>query len=147
MFARLDKIRWLNILLAGFTLAFLGYYAHQKAPEILALPYRNTDNYIASNGSLILETSKASFTVGWAQGVSRTFKTTHSPPFKEGDTVAFKLWNQGGVFVIQEYHVFEKRSHWYARLMISVPPLVFVLIIFLKDFKFSWRRLIFFQES
>ncbi len=141
-----DKTRWLNIFLAVFLLGSMGAYAHFKASEIRALPYRFDENTIASNGSSILDTSNNSFTVKWQYGQPKTFFVQSPPPFKVGDQVAFKLKNQGENVIIQEYHVWEKPSIWYAKLLVSVIPLVVILVLFFKDFRLSWRQLIFYRR-
>ena len=141
-----DKTRWLNILLAVFLLGSMGAYAHFKASEIRALPYRFDENTIASNGSSILDTSNNSFTVKWQYGQPKTFFVQSPPPFKVGDVVAFKLKYQGENVIIQEYHVWEKPSLWYAKLSVSVIPLVVILMLFFKDFRLSWRQLIFYRR-
>jgi len=143
---QLDKYRWLNIFLAVALLASAGVYAYFKASEIRALPYRFNENHIASNGSRILDTSVNSFTVKWQYGQPKTFFVQSLPPFKVGDVVAFKLKNQGENVIIQEYHVWEKPSLWYARLLVSVIPLVVILMLFFKDFRLSWRQLIFYRR-
>ena len=143
---QLDKYRWLNIFLAVALLASMGIYAYFKMTEIRALPYRFDENYIASNGSRILDTSVNSFTVKWQYGQPKTFFVQSLPPFKVGDVVAFKLKNQGENVIIQEYHVWEKPSLWYAKLSVSVIPLVVILMLFFKDFRLSWRQLIFYRR-
>ena len=143
---RVDKTRWLNIFLAVFLLGSMGVYAHFKASEIQALPYRFDENTIASNGSRMLDTSVNSFTVKWQYGQPKTFFVQSPPPFKVGDVVAFKLKNQGENVIIQEYHVWEKPSIWYAKLLVSVIPLVVILVLFFKDFRLSWRQLIFYRR-
>ena len=141
-----DKTRWLNIFLAVFLLGSMGAYAHFKASEIRALPYRFDENTIASNGSRILDTSVNSFTVQWQYNQPKTFFVQSPPPFKVRDVVAFKLKNQGENVIIQEYHVWEKPSLWYAKLLVSVIPLVVILMLFFKDFRLSWRQLIFYRR-
>jgi hypothetical protein len=143
---RPDKTRWFNIFLAVFLLGGMGAYAHFKASEIRALPYRFDENTIASNGSRILDTSNNSFTVKWQYDQPKTFVVQSPPPFKVGDVVAFKLKNQGENVIIQEYHVWEKSSIWYAKLLVSVIPLVVILMLFFKDFRLSWRQLIFYRR-
>jgi len=143
---QLDKYRWLNTFLAVVLLASMGIYAYFKMTEIRALPYRFDENYIASNGSRILDTSVNSFTVKWQYGQPKTFFVQSLPPFKVGDVVAFKLKNQGENVIIQEYHVWEKPSLWYAKLSVSVIPLVVILMLFFKDFRLSWRQLIFYRR-
>ena len=143
---QLDKYRWLNIFLAVALLASMGIYAYFKMTEIRALPYRFDENYIASNGSRILDTSVNSFTVKWQYGQPKTFFVQSLPPFKVGDVVAFKLKNQGENVIIQEYHVWEKPSIWYTKLLVSVIPLVVILVLFFKDFRLSWRQLIFYRR-
>ena len=143
---QLDKYRWLNIFLAVTLLASMGIYAYFKMTEIRALPYRFDENTIASNGSRILDTSVNSFTVKWQYGQPKTFFVQSPPPFKVGDQVAFKLKNQGENVIIQEYHVWEKPSIWYAKLSVSVIPLVVILVLFFKDFRLSWRQLIFYRR-
>ena len=143
---QLDKYRWLNIFLAVALLASAGVYAYFKASEIRALPYRFNENHIASNGSRILDTSVNSFTVKWQYNQPKTFFVQSPPPFKVGDMVAFKLKNQGENVIIQEYHVWEKPSLWYAKLSVSVIPLVVILMLFFKDFRLSWRQLIFYRR-
>ena len=139
---QLDKYRWLNIFLAVTLLASMGIYAYFKMTEIRALPYRFDEKNIASDGSRILETSVNSFTVKWQYGQPKTFFV----PFKVGDVVAFKLKNQGENVIIQEYHVWEKPSLWYAKILVSVIPLVVILVLFFKDFRLSWRQLIFYRR-
>ena len=141
-----DKTRWLSIFFAVFLLGSMGAYAHFKTSEIRALPYRFDENTIASNGSRILDTSVNSFTVKWQYGQPKTFFVQSPPPFKVGDVVAFKLKNQGENVIIQEYHVWEKPSIWYAKLLVSVIPLVVILMLFFKDFRLSWRQLIFYRR-
>ena len=143
---QLDKYRWLNIFLAVFLLASMGAYAHFKMSEIQSFRYRFDENHIASNGSRILDTSVNSFTVEWQHSQPRTFFVRSPPPFKVGDVVAFKLKNQGENVIIQEYHVWEKPSLWYAKLSVSVIPLVVILMLFFKDFRLSWRQLIFYRR-
>ena len=143
---QLDKYRWLNIFLAVALLASTGVYAYFKVSEIRALPYRFDENYIASNGSRILDTSVNSFTVKWQYGQPKTFFVQSPPRFKVGDVVAFKLTNQGESVIIQEYHVWEKPSIWYTKLLVSVIPLVVILVLFFKDFRLSWRQLIFYRR-
>jgi len=143
---QLDKYRWLNIFLAVALLASMGIYAYFKMTEIRALPYRFDENYIASNGSRILDTSVNSFTVKWQYNQPKTFFVQSPPPFKVGDMVAFKLKNQGENVIIQEYHVWEKPSIWYTKLLVSVIPLVVILVLFFKDFRLSWRQLIFYRR-
>ena len=141
-----DKTRWLSIFFAVFLLGSMGAYAHFKTSEIRALPYRFDENTIASNGSRILDTSVNSFTVKWQYGQPKTFFVQSPPPFKVGDVVAFKLKNQGENVIIQEYHVWEKPSIWYAKLLVSVIPVVVILVLFFKDFRLSWRQLIFYRR-
>ena len=141
-----DKTRWLNIFLAVFLLGSMGAYAYFKASEIRALPYRFDENTIASNGSSILDTSNNSFTVNWQYGQPKTFFVQSPPPFEAGDQVAFKLTKQGENVIIQEYHVWESRSLWYTKLFISFVPLVVVLMLFFKEFRLSWRKLIFYRK-
>lgn len=143
---QLDKYRWLNIFLAVALLASAGVYTYFKASEIRALPYRFNENHIASNGSRILDTSVNSFTVKWQYNQPKTFFVQSPPPFKVGDMVAFKLKNQGENVIIQEYHVWEKPSIWYTKLLVSVIPLVVILVLFFKDFRLSWRQLIFYRR-
>ena len=143
---QLDKYRWLNIFLAVTLLASMGAYAYFKMTEIRALPYRFDEKNIASDGSRILETSVNSFTVKWQYGQPKTFFVQSPPPFKVGDQVAFKLMKQGENVIIQEYHVWEKPSLWYAKLLVSVIPLVVILMLFFKDFRLSWRQLIFYRR-
>ena len=141
-----DKTRWLNIFLAVFLLGSMGAYAYFKASEIRALPYRFDENTIASNGSSILDTSNNSFTVNWQYGQPKTFFVQSPPPFEAGDQVAFKLMKQGKNVIIQEYHVWESRSLWYTKLFISFVPLAVVLMLFFKEFRLSWRKLIFYRK-
>ena len=143
---QLDKYRWLNIFLAVTLLASMGAYAYFKMTEIQSFPYRFDENTIASNGSRILDTSVNSFTVKWQYGQPKTFFVQSPPPFKVGDVVAFKLKNQGENVIIQEYHVWEKPSLWYAKILVSVIPLVVILVLFFKDFRLSWRQLIFYRR-
>jgi hypothetical protein len=143
---QLDKYRWPNILLAVVLLASMGTYAYFKMNEIQSFPYRFNENHIASDGSRILETSVNSFTVKWQHSQPKTFFVESPPPFKVGDMVAFKLKNQGENVIIQEYHVWEKPSLWYAKLLVSVIPLVVILMLFFKDFRLSWRQLIFYRR-
>jgi hypothetical protein len=143
---QLDKYRWLNIFLAVALLASMGIYAYFEMTEIQSFPYRFDENNIASDGSRILETSVNSFTVKWQYGRPKTFFVQSPPPFKVGDVVAFKLKNQGENVIIQEYHVWEKSSIWYAKLLVSVIPLVVILMLFFKDFRLSWRQLIFYRR-
>ncbi len=143
---QLDKYRWLNIFLAVTLLASMGAYAYFKMNEIQSFPYRFNENHIASDGSRILETSVNSFTVKWQYSQPKTFFVQSPPPFKAGDMVAFKLKNQGENVIIQEYHVWEKPSIWYAKLLVSVIPLVVILMLFFKDFRLSWRQLIFYRR-
>lgn len=143
---QLDKYRWPNILLAVILLTSMGIYAYLKMTEIRVSPYRFDENYIASNGSRILDTSVNSFTVKWQYNQPKTFFVQSPPPFKVGDVVAFKLKNQGENVIIQEYHVWEKPSLWYAKLSVSVIPLVVILMLFFKDFRLSWRQLIFYRR-
>jgi len=124
----------------------MGIYAYFKMTEIRALPYRFDEKNIASDGSRILETSVNSFTVKWQYGQPKTFFVQSPPPFKVGDVVAFKLKNQGENVIIQEYHVWEKPSIWYAKLLVSVIPLVVIIVLFFKDFRLSWRQLIFYRR-
>ncbi len=141
-----DKYRWVNILLAAALLASMGAYAYLMASEIRNLPYRDDNSQIASNGSRILETSVNSFTVKWQYGQPKTFFVQSPPPFKVEDMVAFKLKNQGENVIIQEYHVLEKPSIWYAKLLVSIIPVVVILVLFFKDFRLSWRQLIFYRR-
>ena len=143
---QLDKYRWLNIFLAVALLASTGVYAYFKVSEIRALPYRLNENLIASNGSRILDTSVNSFTVKWQYGQPKTFFVQSPPPFKVGDVAAFKLKSQGENVIIQEYHIWEKPSIWYAKLLVSIIPLVVILALFFKDFRLSWRQLIFYRR-
>jgi len=143
---QLDKYRWLNIFLAVALLASTGVYAYFKVSEIRALPYRLNENHIASNGSRILDTSVNSFTVKWQYGQPKTFFVQSPPPFKVGDVAAFKLKSQGENVIIQEYHIWEKPSIWYAKLLVSIIPLVVILALFFKDFRLSWRQLIFYRR-
>jgi hypothetical protein len=124
----------------------MGVYAYFKKTEIRDLPYRFDKNYIASDGSRILDTSNNSFTVKWQYDQPKTFFVQSPPPFKVGDQVAFKLMKQGENVVIQEYHVWESRSLWYTKLFISFVPLVVVLMLFFKEFRLSWRKLIFYRK-
>jgi len=141
-----DRYRWLNIFLAVVLLASMGAYAYFKMNEIQSFPYRFNENHIASDGSRILDTSVNSFTVKWQHSQPKTFFVESPPPFKVGDMVAFKLKNQGENVIIQEYHVWEKPSLWYAKLSVSVIPLVVILMLFFKDFRLSWRQLIFYRR-
>ena len=124
----------------------MGAYAHFKMSEIQSFRYRFDENHIASDGSRILEASVNSFTVKWQHSQPRTFFVQSPPPFKVGDVVAFKLKNQGENVIIQEYHVWEKPSIWYAKLLVSIIALVVILVLFFKDFRLSWRQLIFYRR-
>jgi hypothetical protein len=84
--------------------------------------------------------------VRWQYGQPKTFFVQSPPPFEAGDQVAFKLMKQGENVVIQEYHVWESRSLWYTKLFISFVPLVVVLMLFFKEFRLSWRKLIFYRK-
>ena len=143
---RSDKTRWLNIFLAAVLLGSMGFYAHFKSSDIRALAYRFDENTIASNGSRILDTSNNSFTVQWQYDQPKTFLVQSAPQFKAGDLVAFKLMQQGGKVIIQEYHVWESRSLWYTKLFISAVPLVVVLMLFFREFRWSWRNFIFYRK-
>jgi hypothetical protein len=143
---RSEKSRWISIILASILLASTVVYAYVSAPEIRNLPYRDDNSQIASNGSRILETSVNSFTVKWQYGQPKTFFVQSPPPFKVEDMVAFKLKNQGENVIIQEYHVWEKPSIWYAKLLVSIIPVVVILVLFFKDFRLSWRQLIFYRR-
>ncbi|MCP4953787.1 MAG: hypothetical protein GY922_18270 [Proteobacteria bacterium] len=131
-----------SILLAGMV-----GYAYVSAPEIRNLPYRNDNSQIASNSSRILGVSVNSFTVKWQHGQPKTFVVQSPPPFKVGDVVAFKLDIRGETVIIQEYHVWERLSLWYAKLFVSVVPLVVILVLFFKEFSLSWRKLIFLRKT
>ncbi len=147
MVKQFDKYRWLNIFLAVALLASMGIYAHLKMPEIQSVPYHADQIYTTSDGSTILDTSEDSFTVKWQYGQPKTFFVQSPPPFEVGDHVAFKLKNYGKGAIIQEYHVWESRSLWYAKLFVSVAPLVVILVLFFKEFRLSWKKLIFFRKT
>ena len=139
--------RWLGIFTAVFLLAGMVFYAYFKVPEIRGLAYRIDGNYVKSNGSKVLDTSDNTFTISWQDGHPKTFIVQSKPPFNVGEVVAFKLdvGNQPGV--IEEYHVWESRSIWYAKLLISVVPLVFVVMLFFRDFRASWAGRVFLRKT
>jgi hypothetical protein len=141
-----DKYRWLSILAAVFLLVGMVLYAYLKAPEIRSVAYRIEKHQVTTNGSQILNTSGNAFTVKWQHGQPRTFFLQSAPPFNVGDVVAFKLDVKSQPAVLKEYHVRERRSVWYAKLLISVVPLVLVMVFFFRDFRFSREKLVFYRN-
>ena len=142
MIHKAEQCRWLGIFTAVVLLGGMVFYAYLKAPEIRSLADPIDGNYVTSNGSKILDTSDTTFTIK-----SKTFSVQSKPPFNVGDVVAFKLdvGNQPGI--LEEYHVWESRSIWYTKLLISVVPLVFVVILFFREFRASWGGRVFLRKS
>jgi len=147
MIHKAEKWRWLGIFTAVFLLASMVFYAYFKVSEIRSLAYRIDGNYVTSNGSKVLGTSENAFTIKWQSDQPKTFSVQSKPPFNVGDVVAFKLdvGNQPGI--LEEYHVWESRSIWYIKLLISVVPLVVVVMLFFRDFRASWKERAFLRKT
>jgi hypothetical protein len=137
---KVDKHRWKSMLIAALFLVGMTSYAYLKAPEIRSVAHDFDNNYITSNGSKVLATSEHTFSVNWRHGRPRTFNLKTSPPFSAGDVVAFKLNVRDEPAILEEYHVWEDQSIWYAKLLVSVPPLVFVIVLLFREFRWSGQR-------
>ena len=137
---KVDKHRWTSMLIAALFLVGMTSYAYLKAPEIRSVAHHFDKNYITSNGSKVLATSEYTFTVNWRHGRPKTFNLKNSPPFSAGEVVAFKLNVRDEPSILEEYHVWEDQSIWYAKLLISVVPLVFVAVLLSRDFRLSRQR-------
>ena len=137
---KVDKHRWTSMLIAALFLVGMTSYAYLKAPEIRSLAYHTDGNYVTSDGSKVLATSEKAFTVKWRDAQPKTFNLKTSPPFSAGEVVAFKLNVRDEPSILEEYHVWEDQSIWYAKLLISVPPLVFVMVLLFREFRWSGRR-------
>jgi hypothetical protein len=147
LLSKIVRKRWVNIVTAVLLLGLMGGYAQHRAEDICALPYQNTGNYFASDGSTILEATDSSFIVRWQYGELRTFELTERPPFRAGDRVAFKLNRQQDGWVIEEYHIWKSQARWLARVvLLSVVPLIIIFVVFFKDFRFSWKNLVFLKR-
>ena len=147
MIHKAEKCRWLGIFTAVVLLAGMVLYAYLKAPEIRSLAYRIDGNYVTSNGSEVLDTLENAFTIKWQYGQPKTFIVQSTPPFNVGEVVAFKLDVGNHPGVLEEYHVWESQSIWYTKLFISVVPLVFVVIVFFRDFRASWGGRAFLRKT
>jgi len=143
---QLDKYRWTSMLIAAVFLVGMTSYAYLKAPEIRSLAYHTDNNYVTSDGSKVLAVSVNTITVTWRHGQPKTFNLKTAPPFSAGEVVAFKLNVRSEPAILQEYHVWEDRSIWYAKLLISVAPLVFVMVLFFRDFRLSVQKKIFLRR-
>jgi len=135
-----DKYRWISVLISALFLVGMTSYAYLKVPEIRSLAYHTDGNYVTSDGSKVLATSEKAFTVKWRHGQPKTFNLKTSPPFSAGEVVAFKLNVRDEPAILEEYHVWEDQSIWYAKLLISVVPLVFVAVLLSRDFRLSRQR-------
>ena len=135
-----DRYRWISMLIAALFLVGMISYAYLKVPEIRSVAHHFENNYITSNGSKVLATSEKAFTVKWRHGQPKTFNLKTSPPFSAGEVVAFKLNVRDEPAILEEYHVWEDQSIWYAKLLISVAPLVFVMVLLFREFRLSGQR-------
>jgi len=135
-----DRYRWISMLIAALFLVGMISYAYLKVPEIRSVAHHFENNYITSNGSKVLATSEKAFTVKWRHGQPKTFNLKTSPPFSAGEVVAFKLNVRDERAILEEYHVWEDQSIWYAKLLISIPPLVFVIVFLFREFRWSGQR-------
>ena len=135
-----DKYRGISMLIAALFLVGMISYAYLKASEIPSVAHHFENNFITSNGSKVLATSEKAFTVKWRHDQPKTFNLNTSPPFSAGEVVAFKLNVRDEHAILEEYHVWEDQSIWYAKLLISVPPLVFVMVLLFREFRWSGQR-------
>jgi len=135
-----DKYRWISVLICALFLVGMTSYAYLRAPEIRSLAYHTDGNYVTADGCKVLATSEKAFTVKWRHGQPKTFNLKTSPPFSAGEVVAFKLNVRDEPAILEEYHVWEDQSIWYAKLLISVVPLVFVAVLLSRDFRVSRQR-------
>ena len=141
------KLRWLNIGLASLALALLCLFADQKGPEIYSTVYLHGAGDITSNGSLVLAVSNKSFTVRWQNGKPKTFKIATAPSFQVGDRITFKLKRSNGHYLLEEHHVWASQTQWFWTLVLSFPPLLIVLFLFFRDYKFSFSHVMFSQRK
>lgn len=139
--------RRINLSLAILLLGLMCFYADQKADVIYSLPYDNTKDYIALDGKRILAISGTSFTVPWQNGSLRNFGINVPPPFKVGDRISFKLKPLDGHYRLVEYHVWESKSRWLMKATVSIAPMLIIIFIFLRDYRFSFPRMTFVQRK
>ena len=139
-----DKFRSMHIIVSLLSLLTMAIYAHSSSDRISAIPYENTGDFVASNGSVVVERTDDSFTVVWQNRELRTFRTTAPPPFKTGDRISFLLLSEeDGHFHLSEYHVWETSKNWLIKSSLSIIPLIVVIVYFLKSYRFSVKRFLF----
>lgn len=141
------KLRWLNIGLASLALALLCLFADHNASEIYSTVHLGEAGDITSDGSLVLSVSNKSFTVRWQNGTPKTFRIATSPPFQADDRIAFKLKQSNGDYLLEEHHIWESQTQWFWKLVLSFPPLLIVLLLFFRDYKFSFSCVMFSQRK
>lgn len=139
---RLFTIIFSILLLLGF----MGY-GYLQSDTIRNIPFENTEKQIASNGTKIIETGTDFFTIRWKDDTLKTILIDHPPPFKKNDVASFLAVKDGKRFHIKEFHIWESRSMWYVKAALSAFPMLFVIIFFLRHFRFDISQFIFVEKK
>lgn len=139
--------RLTHIILSGIIiLCFMGY-GFIKKNDIYNIPFTKTDPFICSNGSKILKTGPDFFNIYWKGRTVKTIYLNTKPPFRQNDIVAFKLKKDTTVYKIEEYHIWESTTRWYAKALSSAIPLFIVICYLLKTFQFRLKKFMFIKRG
>ena len=142
-----DKFRSMHIIVSLLSLLTMAIYAHSSSDRISAIPYANTGDFVASDGTVVVERSDDSFTVVWQNREPRTFRTTAPPPFKTGDRISFLLLlEEDGHFRLSESHVWEASKNWLIKSSLSSIPLIAVIVLLFRSYHFSMKRFLFLRR-
>ena len=146
--------RGLSILAASLSLISLCLFAEFKAPEKLAELeekrmniLRNGDGIVYSNGSLIDAVKDNSFSKKRRDGEVTTYYLSKPVPFSAGDTASFKIRYVRGVGYLDEYHIWEKKSYFYFKVVLSLLPLSVVIFLFFREYRFDVCRFMFIRRN
>ena len=136
--------RFAHIGLSLIALLMLMGYAYMSGKQIRMMRFEPPEQSIRSfDMKKVLAIKGDSFQVKSAYKKRITIQLNRRPPFQIGDVVSFQIRKSNGVNALTEYHVWEPMSHWYFKAFLSVVPVIFVVYLFFKMFRFNWRRCLF----